>query len=81
MSKLKDVWPLVTCILLYTGFIFGGFNWMLNSKIELVNAQIELVNAQIKPINEKLGNHITETDKKIDSLIKDVQEIKATLKK
>ena len=74
MSKLKDVWPLVTCIILYTGFIFGGFNWMLNSKIELVNAQI-------KPINEKLGNHITETDKKIDSLIKDVQEIKATLKK
>ncbi len=40
--------------MLYTGFIFAGFNWMLK--------------AQIKPIKELLSNHISDTHKKIDKL-------------
>ena len=41
-------------VVLYTGFIFAGFNWMLNAKID--------------PIENLLTNHITDTNKKIDRL-------------
>ncbi len=50
----KDIWPVVTLLIIYTGLIFTGFNWMLSAKID--------------PINEKLDNHITDTNKKIDRL-------------
>ena len=52
-----DIQEIITVggfFVLYTGFIFAGFSWMLKS--------------QIKPIKELLTNHITDTDKKIDGL-------------
>ena len=52
--ELKSVWPVVTLVVVYTGFIFGGFSWMLK--------------AQITPIKELLNNHISDTNKKIDKL-------------
>ena len=61
MSTFKAVWPVVTFVILYTGLIFGGFNWMLSAKID--------------PINEKLGNHITDTNKKIDRLSEKVDRL------
>ncbi len=47
--------------MLYTGFIFAGFNWMLKTQTKQINAQIE-------PIKELLSNHISDTNKKIDNL-------------
>ena len=35
----------------------------------------ELFKAELKPINEKLDNHITDTDKKIDSLTKKIDKL------
>lgn len=44
----------VTLVVLYTGFIFAGFHWMLTAKID--------------PIEKLLTNHITDTNKKIEKL-------------
>ena len=54
MEYLENLWPAVSFLVLYTGFIFGGFHWMLK--------------AQIKPVKELLNNHISDTNKKIDQL-------------
>ena len=50
----KYNFKVVGFFVVYTGFIFAGFNWMLNAKIG--------------PLENLLTNHITETNKKIDKL-------------
>ena len=58
-------------VVVYTGFVFTGFHWMLKAKIE--------------PIEKIMTNHITETNKKIDNLRQDMKdgfkEIKELIKK
>ncbi len=61
METFKKILPAVTVFVLCTGFVFSGFNWMLN-------AQTKQINAQIQSVNEKLDNHITDTNKKIERL-------------
>ena len=51
----------VTSFVVYTGFILSILHWMLRT-------QTKQINAQIQPINDKLDNHITDTNKKIDKL-------------
>ena len=67
---------------LYTGFLFGGFSWMLKSQITPLK---EMFTAQITPIKELLNNHITDTNKKIDELRQEMREnhkeIKEAIKK
>ena len=52
MENLEILWPAVTFLVLYTGFLFAGFSWMLKS--------------QIDPVKELLTNHITDTNKRFD---------------
>ena len=73
MEYLESIWPAVTFLVLYTGFIFAGFNWMLK-------AQTKQINVQIEPIKELLTNHITDTDKKIDAVRAEVREVRAEVK-
>ena len=50
----KGLWPAVSFLVIYTGFLFGGMAWMIH--------------AQISPVKELLTNHITDTNKKIETL-------------
>ena len=68
METFKKILPAVTVFVLCTGFVFSGFNWMLNAQTKQINAQIQSVNTQIQSVNEKLDNHITDTNKKIERL-------------
>ncbi len=60
MENLEILWPAVTFLVLYTGFLFAGFSWMLKS--------------QIDPVKELLTNHITDTNKKIDDTNKKIDD-------
>ena len=55
MNK-KEVLATVTFLVLYTGFIFAGFNWMLTAKMKAeiapVKAEITTVKAEITTIKE-----------------------------
>ncbi len=73
MEYLESIWPAVTFFMLYTGFIFAGFNWMLKTHTKQINAQIDL-------IKELLSNHVTDTDKKIDDVKAEVKEVRAEVK-
>ncbi len=81
--KFKNIWPVASVVLLYTGLIFGGLAWMFNIQTEQINAKLEqkigfinakidgkigFINAKIESIQETLNNHITDTNKKIDRL-------------
>ncbi len=80
---IMDIQEIITVggfFVLYTGFIFAGFSWMLRSQMGQVNAQIGQINTQMVQINTQienikvlLTNHVTDTDKKIESLRKEVK--------
>ena len=62
-------WTNVLAIVGILTLIMALFNFNINKRIddlkELFKAELK---AELAPINEKLGNHITDTDKKIDIL-------------
>ncbi len=75
MEDFNTLWPAGLFLIAYTGLLFSGFNWMIknqtkqiNIKFDQVDIKFDQVNATIKQINEKLDNHITDTNKKIDNL-------------
>ena len=57
----------------------NGINRQIDTLKELFKTQFdntrELMEARLKPIDDKLNNHITDTDKKIDELNKKVDLI------
>ena len=50
MNK-KELLTGATFVVLYTGFIFTGFSWMLTAKIEPIKAEV----AQIAPIKAEIA--------------------------
>ena len=56
------------------------FSFIINKRIddikELFKAELK---AELSPINQKLNNHITDTDRKIDDLSKQVKEVNEKL--
>ena len=55
MNK-KEVLATATFLVLYTGFIFAGFNWMLTAKMKAeiapIKAEIATVKAEVTTIKE-----------------------------
>ena len=62
METLETLQPLAIFLVLYTGFIFWVFGWMLKSQTE--------------PIKELLSNHITDTNKKIEDTNKKIDDLR-----
>ena len=62
--------------------IMGIFTHFFNKRIddlrELFKAEL---NAKLTPINQTLHNHVTDTDKKIETLQKDVSDLKQAVLK
>ena len=55
MNK-KELLAGATFVTLYTGFIFTGFGWMLNSKTEYIKADIKAdIKAEIAPIRAEIA--------------------------
>ena len=66
ITEIKEIIPFAIFLVIYTGTIFAGLSWMLNSKLN--------------PIKEALTNHITDTNKKIDRLADNIKETNAILR-
>lgn len=76
IEGLTVLGALIGILALNTGISFYLFNSLQNTFNKRIDDLKELFKAELKPINEKLDNHITDTDKKIDALQKDLTEIK-----
>ena len=68
MNK-KEVWATATFLVLYTGFIFAGFNWMLSTKIK----------AEIAPVKENQIRLEKRMDRMEARIGLEMQEIKSML--
>ena len=69
---------LVSGLLIIIGVVLTLAINGVNRQIDVLGKRIddlkELFRAELRPINEKLDNHITDTDKKIDELRKEVND-------
>ena len=69
---------------LLTLFNFG-FNKRIDDLSHTFNKRIDdlkdLFKAELEPIKKDLNNHVTETDKKIDDLKKDLDNLKIDIQK
>ncbi len=54
----KSLWVALSFFVLYTSALFGNLGWLITNSID----------NKIKPIEKLLTNHITETNKKIETL-------------
>ncbi len=59
--NLKNVVLVITLFILHTGFVFGGFSWMLSAKMDPLAHRIDRI--------EKQMDHIELEIKEIKSLI------------
>ena len=82
MNK-KEVWATATFLVLYTGFIFAGFNWMLSAKIKAeiapVKAEITTVKAEITTVKENQIRLEKRMDRMETRIGLEMQEIKSML--
>ena len=89
MNK-KEVWATATFLVLYTGFIFAGFNWMLSAKIKAeiapvkaeittVKAEITTVKAEITTVKENQVRLEKRMDRMEARIGLEMQEIKSML--
>ena len=58
-------WSYILTIIGILSVVIALFNFNVNKRIDDLK---ELFKAELKPINQKLDNHITDTDKKIEKL-------------
>ena len=65
MNK-KEVLAGATFLVLYTGFIFAGFSWMLSSKTEYIKAEIKAEIALVKGSQVRLEKRMDHLEKRID---------------
>ena len=75
MNK-KEVWATATFLVLYTGFIFAGFNWMLSTKIK---AEIAPIKAEITTVKENQIRLEKRMDRMEARIGLEMQEIKSML--
>ncbi len=67
--ELIDVFIILGPILvIFSGLFIYIFSSLKSDIREFKNDLKDLFRAELRPINEKLDNHITDTDKKIDAL-------------
>ena len=63
MNK-KETLTTVTLVILYTGFIFAGFSWMLSSKISPLEKRVdrmeERIGLEMQEIKSMLGQLIAQ---------------------
>ena len=72
ITLLKDYpMPILITVLFYL---------LLKKDIRNLETKMEHFKELLKPIKEALSNHVTETDKKIDNLNKDVKENRKEIK-
>ena len=65
MNK-KDLFAILTILIIYTGFIFTGFSWMLGSKISPLEKRMDHMESEIKVVKTELNNRMDrmETEQK-----------------
>ena len=61
-------WQILILFIGLLAFIFHLNNSLKNDFNKRIDDLKEMFRAELSPINEKLNNHITGTDKKIDAL-------------
>ena len=61
IDLLQTDWGGVMFLILYTSLLFGGWAWMLS-------ARIDPIKEGITEIKKSLNNHITDTNRKIETL-------------
>ena len=71
---------LISGLLIIIGVVLtlaiNGINRQIDALGKRVDDLKDLFRAELAPINEKLNNHITDTDKKIDALDTEIKEIR-----
>ena len=59
-------WSAVTSIIIYTGLIFGGFSWMLNSQNKLMEKGFDKIESDFKTLRDNDLKHITDDIKELN---------------
>ena len=64
MNK-KELLAGATFVILYTGFIFAGFSWMLSSKTDPIKENQTRVESEIKVVKAELNNRMDRMETEI----------------
>ncbi len=56
----KDFFTIAGFVLVYTGFVFGGFNTLLNAKTKPIESSIQNLNSEVKGIKTEIKDIKTE---------------------
>ena len=66
--EIQSLWPFATFLVIYTSFLLGCMAWMLHAQISPIKELLVKNEQATQRIDHKLGNHITETNRKIEVL-------------